>query len=183
MHGSIRPFQFGLPRDIKLTVAKTTKDQTIPKRTESAFIEPMQCKSVTALPAGEKWSFEIKFDGYRCIAVKRGSEVTLFSRHKKELHRRFSSIVQALASPKGDFVLDGELVAMDPQGNPSSQLLQTNLSQSLPLIFTPSITEPKNGGLFVILPFCSGGRCWKASLPPRIRCACLHCCRRIRGGS
>ena len=32
----------------------------------------MQCKSVTALPAGEKWTFEIKFDGYRCIAVKRG---------------------------------------------------------------------------------------------------------------
>ena len=45
----------------------------IQKRTEPAFIEPMQCKPVTALPAGEKWMFEIKFDGYRCIAVKRGS--------------------------------------------------------------------------------------------------------------
>ena len=31
----------------------------------------MQCKPVTALPAGEKWTFEIKFDGYRCVAVKR----------------------------------------------------------------------------------------------------------------
>ena len=31
----------------------------------------MQCKPVTALPAGEKWTFEIKLDGYRCIAVKR----------------------------------------------------------------------------------------------------------------
>ena len=30
----------------------------------------MQCKPVTALPTGEKWTFEIKFDGYRCIAVK-----------------------------------------------------------------------------------------------------------------
>ena len=34
----------------------------------------MQCKLVTALPAGERWTFEIKFDGYRCIAVKRGRE-------------------------------------------------------------------------------------------------------------
>ena len=55
MRGSIWPFQFGLPRDIRLPEAKTTKDQTILKRTEPAFIEPMQCKPVTALPAGEKW--------------------------------------------------------------------------------------------------------------------------------
>jgi hypothetical protein len=55
--------------------AKTTKGQTIPKRTEPAFFEPMQCKPVTALPAGVKWTFEIKFDGWRCIAVKRGREV------------------------------------------------------------------------------------------------------------
>ena len=45
--------------------------QPIQKRREPAFIEPMQCKPVTALPAGENWTFEIKFDGYRCIGVKR----------------------------------------------------------------------------------------------------------------
>ena len=32
--------------------------------------------------AGEKWTFEIKLDGYRCVAVKRGSD-TLFSRPQK----------------------------------------------------------------------------------------------------
>jgi hypothetical protein len=32
----------------------------------------MQCKPVTALPAGEAWTFEVKFDGYGRIAVKRG---------------------------------------------------------------------------------------------------------------
>ena len=32
-----------------------TKDQTVQKRTEPAFVEPMQCTPVTALPAGEKW--------------------------------------------------------------------------------------------------------------------------------
>jgi len=57
----------------------------------------MQCKPVTALPAGETWTFEVKFDGYGRIAVKRGREVTLLSRHKKVLNRRFSSVVQALA--------------------------------------------------------------------------------------
>ena len=57
----------------------------------------MQCKTVTALPGGEKWSFEIKFDGYRCIAVKQGKEVTLFSRREKVLGKRFPGILEALA--------------------------------------------------------------------------------------
>ena len=89
----------------------------IQKRTEPAFIEPMQCKSVTALPAGEKWTFEIKFDGYRCIAVKRGSEVTLFLATRKVLNNPFPKVVNALASLGCDFVRDGELVALDSQGS------------------------------------------------------------------
>ena len=52
------------------------------KHTEPAFIEPMQCKPVMALPAGEKWTFETKFDGYRCIAGKRVREVTLRATRK-----------------------------------------------------------------------------------------------------
>ena len=62
----------------------------IPKRMEPMFIEPMQCKSITALPPNGKWTFEIKFDGFRCIAVKVRQGVTLFSRHKKGLNRRAS---------------------------------------------------------------------------------------------
>ena len=135
MHGSNRPFQFGLPRDIKLPEARTTKDQTIQKRTEPAFIEPMQCNPVSTLSSAEKWTFEIKFDGYRCIAVKRGKEVMLFSRRQKVLNKRFPGVVDALASLDGDFALDGELVALDLQGRPSFQILQNNLSRALPVYF------------------------------------------------
>jgi bifunctional non-homologous end joining protein LigD len=95
----------------------------------------MQCKPVTALPGDEKWTFEIKFDGYRCIAVKRGSEVTLFSRNENVFNKRFPKIVNALVSLDGDFVLDGELVAFDTQGRPSFQVLQSTQSRELPVYF------------------------------------------------
>jgi bifunctional non-homologous end joining protein LigD len=64
---------------------------------------------------------EIKLDGYRCIAVKRAREVTLFSRHRKVLKRRPPDVVETLASLDGDFVVDGELVALDSEGRPSLQ--------------------------------------------------------------
>ena len=115
--------------------------RTIPKHTEPAFIEPMQSKP--ELPPGEKWTFEIKFDGYRCVAVKRGWEVTLFSRHKEVLNRRFPNLVEALASLDGDFVLDGELVALDSQGSPSFQMLQASPSQSLPIFYAFDLLNQK----------------------------------------
>jgi ATP-dependent DNA ligase len=91
---------------------------------------------VAALPAGEKWTFELKVDGYRSVAVKRGREVA----------------VNALVSLDGDFVLDGELVALDPQGKPFFQLLQGNISQSLPIYFYVFDLLKRNGELRVNLP-------------------------------
>ena len=62
-------------------------------------------------------------------AWKRGS------RNQKVLSNRFPQVVEAFASLGGDFVLDGELLAFDPQGKPSFQLLQNNLSRALPVHF------------------------------------------------
>jgi DNA ligase D-like protein (predicted ligase) len=91
----------------------------------------MLCKALSTFPQNENWSFEIKFDGYRCIAVKQGSEVTLFSRNRKVFNDRFPNLVEAVKAINGDFVLDGEIVALDDQGKPSFQLLQNNRSGSL----------------------------------------------------
>ncbi len=93
-------------------------------RSGPAFVEPMQCRPVTSLPADSDWSYEIKFDGYRCIAVKVGGEVTLRSRRSNSLNDRFPSLVEALAGLRRDFTVDGEIVALDDKGRPSFQLLQ-----------------------------------------------------------
>ena len=45
-----------------------------------AFIEPMYALGVRNLPEGPDWLYEIKLDGYRCLAGKDASGVSLWSR-------------------------------------------------------------------------------------------------------
>jgi bifunctional non-homologous end joining protein LigD len=89
------------------------------------FMEPMKCRLAGDLPASDGWLYEIKFDGYRGIALKRKSAVELISRNKKDLGQKFPEIVQAIRSLKcAQLALDGEIVALDEQGRSGFQLLQ-----------------------------------------------------------
>jgi bifunctional non-homologous end joining protein LigD len=84
----------------------------------------MECLSVSKLPTGDHWIWEVKLDGYRALALKSGIGVTLFSRRRKSLNRQFPYIVEALANLPEGTVLDGEVVAIDDTGRPDFNLLQ-----------------------------------------------------------
>ena len=101
--------------------------------------------------SGREVDLRDQIHGYRCIAVKREREVTLFSRHKKVLNKRFPRVVEALASLGDDFLPDGELVALDSQGRPSFQLLQNTRSRTLLVYFSAFDLLNRDGELLVNL--------------------------------
>jgi ATP-dependent DNA ligase len=71
----------------------------------------MEAKSVDALPDGEGWQFEPKWDGFRCLVFKDGDEVELQSKGEKPLGRYFPELVERFRGVPADrFVIDGELV-------------------------------------------------------------------------
>jgi bifunctional non-homologous end joining protein LigD len=58
------------------------------------------------------WVFQRKFDGLRCVAVRNGDRIELWSRNHNSFNARFPNVVAELkASPVDNFTLDGELVA------------------------------------------------------------------------
>ena len=74
-------------------------------------LAPMEARLVDALPEGDGWQYEPKWDGFRCIAWKDGERVALRSRSDKPLGRYFPELVALLAGLKVErVVLDGELI-------------------------------------------------------------------------
>jgi len=75
---------------------------------------PMEAKLVEALPAGEQWQYEPKWDGFRCLAFRDGDAVDLRSKAGQPFNRYFPEIVDAVgALTARKAVLDGEIVVPD----------------------------------------------------------------------
>jgi ATP-dependent DNA ligase len=74
-------------------------------------LEPMLAKAADALPEGEGWLYEPKWDGFRAIVFRDGDETYIQSRDLKPLNRYFPELeAPLLASLPERCVLDGEVV-------------------------------------------------------------------------
>ncbi|MGH7936299.1 MAG: non-homologous end-joining DNA ligase [Chthoniobacterales bacterium] len=89
------------------------------------FIEAMKPKLLETPPAKGDWIYELKFDGFRTLAIKDGKKVRLISRNENDFTEKFDEIAAAIAElPCDECVIDGEVVALDEEGRSSFQLLQ-----------------------------------------------------------
>jgi ATP-dependent DNA ligase len=71
----------------------------------------MEAKTAEKIPEGAEWGYEPKWDGFRCLAFRKGGTVRLQSKAGKPLERYFPDIVEAVRRlPASTFVLDGEIV-------------------------------------------------------------------------
>ncbi|MDB5507560.1 MAG: ATP-dependent ligase LigC [Hyphomicrobiales bacterium] len=113
---------------------------------------PMEARSAAVLPDEPgAWLYEPKWDGFRCLAFKDGSEVDLRAKSGKPLGRYFPEMLAALRSlPARRFVIDGELV-IETNGQRSFDSLQMRLHPAQSRIARLAAETPAKYVLFDIL--------------------------------
>ncbi|MBY3075881.1 ATP-dependent DNA ligase [Rhizobium laguerreae] len=93
-----------------------------------ARIEPCLALLRTKPPKGDKWVYEIKWDGYRLSVHIEPTGIRILTRGGHDWTDRFPAIKQAaLWLPVGTAILDGEAVVLDQQGRSDFGLLQQSL--------------------------------------------------------
>jgi ATP-dependent DNA ligase len=114
-------------------------------------LEPMLAKLADALPEGEGWLFEPKWDGFRAIVFRDGDEVEIQSRDLKPLGRYFPELPPALRESLPDrCVVDGEIVIATGHGL-DFDLLQLRLHPAASRVAKLSAETPASFVAFDLL--------------------------------
>ncbi|NOT25905.1 MAG: ATP-dependent DNA ligase [Acidobacteria bacterium] len=119
-------------------------------------VEPMLAKISEQLPSGGDYLFEPKWDGFRALVFRSGSELFIQSRDLRPLDRYFPELHDALLAQLPDgCVLDGEIVIATPEGL-NFDLLQMRLHPAASRVAKLAKETPASFVAFDILA--SGGR-------------------------
>ncbi len=94
------------------------------------FQPPQLGTLVDEVPTGSDWLFEYKYDGYRLLLATGAGAATAWTRKGKDWSDTFRALVKAAASLPAGCLIDGEAVALNKQGKPDFQLLQSTLKGS-----------------------------------------------------
>jgi bifunctional non-homologous end joining protein LigD len=92
------------------------------------WIEPMLATLTDKRFSDPAWLFERKFDGERCLVFRKGDEVRLMSRNRNLINNSYPELVEAISAlEQDDFILDGEIIALDDKGRESFSRLQRRM--------------------------------------------------------
>ena len=97
---------------------------------QPATLKPQLATLGSAAPTGDLWVHELKFDGYRMLAIFKKGKVRLLTRRGNDWTHRFGAVVDALEDLGIDeAILDGEIVSLDAHGISNFQQLQNQLKR------------------------------------------------------
>ncbi|MDB5621486.1 MAG: ligD, partial [Devosia sp.] len=100
------------------------------------FRSPQLATLVEEVPQTTGWVFEMKYDGYRCLAALSGEEVRLYTRNANDWTAQFAAIVPPLRQvTQGSALIDGELCALDDNGRTDFSTLKNALSTGQSLVY------------------------------------------------
>jgi ATP-dependent DNA ligase len=112
---------------------------------KSFRLAAMEARSVDAIPQGNEWQYEPKWDGFRCLLSRQGNKAELRSKSGEDLARYFPELVDAALQLKAKaFLLDGEIVVPHGKAFSFDDLLQRihpaasrvrKLSQETPALY------------------------------------------------
>lgn len=96
-----------------------------------AFIEPMLATLVDKPPAGDVWSHEIKYDGYRSQIAISGGDVRVYTRRGHDWTKQYRQIGEAAVDLIGlDARIDGEIIVQDATGKPDFHALRSSITSA-----------------------------------------------------
>jgi bifunctional non-homologous end joining protein LigD len=108
------------------TASPRRRTATAPPR----FQSPQLATLVDAVPTGNGWMHEIKFDGYRALAAVAGDTVVIYTRSGLDWTDKFAPLAAHLSAlDLPPCLIDGEIVAYGDDGNPDFSALQKLLKR------------------------------------------------------
>lgn len=119
--------EFAGTKDVTRQAQSVLSGKTIEEIDKSPIpigIKPMLATLVNAPFDDRDWVFEVKWDGYRALAFKKGKDVQLLSRTNKSFNKKFFPVFEMLKTWEADVVLDGEIMVINDQGTADFGKLQ-----------------------------------------------------------
>ncbi len=126
-----------LLRDTEAPISSRPRKKRNPAQPQLLFdampdrVEPALAQLKSHPPKGDKWSWELKWDGYRLAVHIEPQGIRIVTRGGHDWTHRFPAILEAArALGPATMIIDGEAVVLDAEGRPDFGLLQQSLGAS-----------------------------------------------------